>query len=648
MSAWLWLAAAAAVSIAATAWWYGRREERVRGRGLAALLRGLALFFLLSAPWLPGLADSERSRPRAAILLDVSSSMRRPVRSGAADSRIDAARRATVELLGDRQVRIWSFGDRVEAIAGGAIDSVTPSAPESRVVEAIELARASGADTLYILTDGELSDREAARRLARRLGVHVREVRVAEKKQGLAIRALRAPRAVAAGDSLTAEAELTAVGRAGDTLRVRVALGEDSLDARALVAPADARIATARFRIPVSGAADTSEWRPLDVIVEASPSRIGPGASARSWVRVTPEPTGAVLISLDPDWESRFMAPVLDRSVPGGCRVFLQVGQGSWVEGGTRPTGGVSEARVRAAANAASMLVVQGDPAAVPPWLRSLAARSPAVMHLARGSGALAGTGLTVEGVLAGDWYAETPAPAGPVSAHLLGASAAGLPPFSVFRGVVGAGGTSVLEARLGRQGSTRPIVLLVTEGERRRAAVLAEGGWRWAARGGEGLSLYRGLYAGIARWLGERRADIPVELADRSPRAGDSLRWRAAPGVRDLHVRVEDASGTALWASETSGSVRSVSGPPLGAGDARFTAKGLSGDEPFQLEVPFYVGVSREDLPVVVGTPLDVYPADAERGRTPPGSDPPVWPFALSIALLCAEWLWRRRSGLR
>jgi hypothetical protein len=155
-------------------------------------------------------------------------------------------------------------------------------------------------------------------------------------------------------------------------------------------------------------------------------------------------------------------------------------------------------------------------------------------------------------------------------------------------------------------------------------------------------------LYAGIARWLGERRAGIPVELADRSPRAGDSLRWRAAPGVRDLHVRVEDASGTALWASETSGSVRSVSGPPLGAGDARFTAKGLSGDEPFQLEVPFYVGVSREDLPVVVGTPLDVYPADAERERTPPGSDPPVWPFALSIALLCAEWLWRRRSGLR
>ena len=647
MSAWPWLAAAAVVSVVVTGWWYGRREERVRGRGIGALLRALGLFFLLSAPWMPRLGDSGRAPPRAAILLDVSSSMRRPVRSGEAGSRIDAARLALADLQRDREAPIWSFGDRVEAVAIGALDTLSPSAPESRLVGAIELARASGADTLYVVTDGELADRETARGLARRLGVHVREVRVAAEARGLAIRRLGAPRAVSTGDSLTAEAELTAANRAGDTLAVLVTLGSDTLRAGAIEAPADGRTARARFRIPVSGAADTAEWRPLDVIVGASPAEEEPSAHARRWVLVTPEPTGAALISLDPDWEARFLAPVLERSVPGGVRVFLRSGPGSWIEGGTRPFGGVTEARVRAVAGAASMLAVQGSPSAFPPWLRSIVAGKPAVMHLVRGSGTLAGTGMTIERALTGDWYVETPAPAGPVSAHLLGASASGLPPLSVLRGAVGASGAAVLEARLGRQGSTRPVALLVAEGERRLAVVLGEGGWRWAARGGEGLSLYRGLYSGIARWLGERMAGAPVALADASPRAGDSLRWRAAPEVRDLEIRVEDASGTQVWTRETSGSVRSVSGPPLEAGDARFTATGRSGDEPFRLEVPFHVGASREDLLIVVGDPLDVDPARAPTEPSP-GSGPPVWPFALSIALLCAEWLWRRKSGLR
>ena len=52
--------------------------------------------------------------------------------------------------------------------------------------------------------------------------------------------------------------------------------------------------------------------------------------------------------------------------------------------------------------------------------------------------------------------------------------------------------------------------------------------------------------------------------------------------------------------------------------------------------------------LPGSVGAPLNVPASGAGTAPGLPGSDPPVWPFALSLVLLCVEWLWRRRVGLR
>ena len=184
--------------------------------------------------------------------------------------------------------------------------------------------------------------------------------------------------------------------------------------------------------------------------------------------------------------------------------------------------------------------------------------------------------------------------------------------------------------------------------GDRRWAVVQAEGAWRWAARGDEGLALYRGLYVGMIRWLVERTAPQPIQLSDPYVRAGDSLQWRVAPEVRDLAMQLEDASGDVVWSSSPPDSVTRITGPPLERGDARFIATGTTRGNPFRIARPFHVNARLEEMPNHIGPVLDVGHDAAAGGRTVPGSDPPVWPFAAAIVLLCVEWLWRRKIGLR
>jgi hypothetical protein len=646
---WLALGAAAALSAGVAGWWYGRREEKVRGRGLAAFLKGAALFFILSTPWLSPLRHGSETRPRTAILVDHSLSMGYPSDSAGDVTRLQAAREVATELYRSRMsAEIWAFARRARRIELADLERLEAAGEDSRVVDAIERARAAGSDSLIVVTDGELADREAGRRLAERLGVAVREVRVTGGVSRVGIRALSASSTVTAGDTLEVRAEIVAIGRSGDSIQVTLDFGQDLSDATTVELPAQGRSVEATFRVPVGPASDSTEWRPLDVRVEGGVPPWDATARARSWVAVTPEPTGAVMVSLDPDWEARYLSPVLERSAPGGARVFLRVGDGVYIRAGARPAGGIPEASVRQAAEAATLLVLQGDPSNLPAWIESTARRRPAVMHLVRGTGLVPGTGVMVEEALPGEWYAETPPPPSPVSAHLLGVELVDLPPLSRLYGSTGSVDGSVLSARRDRQGGPRPVAVIGSTEGRRWAVVNGEGAWRWAARGDQGLALYRGLFAGITRWLVERTAPMPVQLSDLSPRTGDSVRWRVAPNVRDLAIRLEDSSETVVWSDTSLGSATAITGPPLERGEARFVATGNAGGVPFQIHRPFHVNAGAEELPNAAGPPLDVRPDDMVGERNVAGSEPIVWPFAAAILLLCAEWLWRRRVGLR
>ncbi|MFW6090215.1 MAG: hypothetical protein ACODAB_10710, partial [Gemmatimonadota bacterium] len=138
----------AALAGAAASWWaYARLEEPVPGRAGPAILRGIALFLLLAGWWLPSVSvGAGGDRPTTALLVDRSLSMSLPASVGGM-SRADSAALLAADV--DRATTLW-FGDSARLANEG--DGAGPEDAASRVVPALEAARAGGADQVVLLT----------------------------------------------------------------------------------------------------------------------------------------------------------------------------------------------------------------------------------------------------------------------------------------------------------------------------------------------------------------------------------------------------------------------------------------------------------------------------------------------------------------
>jgi hypothetical protein len=549
-----------------------------------------------------------------------------------------------------RSPDLWLFGISTERIGIDRLSEDGPSREGSRVLPGIERAHAAGSDSILIVTDGELEDRESARRLAENLGVVVREIRVARAVGRPAIARVISPRGVAAGDTLEVRVEVVVGGRVNGPIRLTLSgdTGEP-LDTAHVDVPSAGRTTVARLRTVLSVESDTAEWRAFDIGIDDVPQPWREAAKRRVWVHATPQPTGAVMISTDPDWEPRYLFPLLERATPGGARSYLGLGDGQYIHAGPSAGGAVSETSVRRAAETATLLVVQGDPRHLPPWLQATCRSRPAVLFLARGTGPVPGSAIEIREALGGEWYVTDPGPASPVSPYVMSSVFDGLPPLSRLYVSSGRSDWAVLQARRDRRGGQRPLAVMGGDGSRRWAVLQGEGTWRWAARGGSGLSLYRGLFAGITGWLLERTLPQPIQLEEPAPREGDRLRWRVAPDVRDLVIAVTGEDGALQWSDSLDTPGVRVDGPRVSTGPSSFSAIGRTPEKSFSVYRPLYVGASRELVPHVPGPPLDVDAPGLTGERPGAGrARPSVWPFIAAAALLCAEWLWRRRSGLR
>lgn len=633
----------AALAAAAVSWWaYVRLEEPVPGRAGPAVLRGFAILLLLSGWWLPPLwTGAGGDRPTVALLLDRSLSMSLPASIGGL-SRADSA--ALVAGGVDPAIALW-FGDSVRA--GQRLGDAGPDDAASRVVPALEAARAAGADSVILVTDGELDDREEARLAARRLGLGVREERMAPRMARLAVRGVDAPTAAEAGDTIRLVVEVVAVG---DTIAADSAsLSVTGPDGTRSIIRFEVPVPDRTLRVPVGVVAAEDEgdaWRAYDVRLEPDADPLGPGPRYRVWIEIVPTAAGAVIVAADPDWESHYLLPVLARSTAGGATAWLRVGPDRWIRSGTEriPTG--DDARVRRDAARAELLVVQGTPGRGPAWLDGVAARHPRVLWFARGPGTIPGSGMRVGGPQPGEWYPGGPVPSSPIAGFLDGLDHPSLPPIGRLFAVEGHE-WAPFEIRRNRAGSGRPPIAAARSGARRRVVVAAEGTWRWASRAGAARQAYRSLFAGLAGWLLEAPERRPVELARARLVAGDTVRWRVASGVSNLRIAVSDSAGAVVWADTIAAPDTAVAGPRAPPGSQRFVAEGIVAGEAFRIGRPFEVeGAERELAARPVGPALDG--AAIGGGAAVAGGDRPMWPFVLAAVMLCGEWYWRRRIGLR
>ncbi len=603
---------------------YGRARGRAWGPaicrfGAATTLAALAL----DAP--AGRAGS----PRPFAALDVSASWRRARGAGLG---ADGYRQALAAIAAARPESLFLVGDSLRS----APPPASPDDDRSRIRPAVDRAAASGR-ALVIVTDGEIDDPEALDALP--AGSDVEVIRTPEGPDA-AVLSLEAPRATVAGDTITVHAAVVA-GSAGSgagylTLRLDDAL-ERSIPVPELPPYGEQRIET---QVAVGGANGT---RVLRAIVNAAGDVEHRNDTLGVSLNVAPA-VGAVFVSTSPDEDARYALGVLRGTVALPTRGFFLVSPGNWRQDGTLAA--VSEADVRRAVGQAPLVVLHGDTGIFgPPRAATRGGLALVVPPPLGGGGTRAG---------ADEWYA-TDAPPSPIAATLRGVPWDSLAPIDVgdigAAGAAGGGAAGAwdgLDARRARRFEPRVAVAGSDRNGRRVVIVAAAGLWRWRVRaggaGGAGLSAFTALWGGIFDWLAaagvDDRAAIPGEGVQRE---GDSLEWRRGSRTDSAVALVLRRRGAptrpdTLMARFAVGAATAAT-PPMPAGVYDVRVRGGS--------AIVVVNPSREWLPRRPTARSGRRGAVAIAGLAPRLRGV-AWAYALVVIALAAEWLLRRRMGLR
>jgi hypothetical protein len=332
----------------------------------------------------------------------------------------------------------------------------------------------------------------------------------------------------------------------------------------------------------------------------------------------------AVFVSTSPDQDARFAIAVLRGTLALPTRGFLRVAPGNWRHEGTLAP--ASELEVRQAVKDAPVAIIHGDTSIFGP------PQSTTFGPLAL---------MVPPDVDDGEWYPSA-TPVSPLSGALAAVPLESLPPIST--GQPARGDWVGLEARRGREPVRRPIVV-GRDSPRRTVTVTGSGFWRWRFRGGASADAYAALWGGIFDWLAAERADrrgaVPEESA---VRAGQTIRWRRGSSA-DSIVRIAVQR-------------RRAEGRPPDTLVLRFAAGAAIRETPALPPGIYDVLVPGGRTILVVNAAAELLPnrprlrsgdvgrrarADDARHARSVGAL-----YALVILLLCAEWLARRRAGLR
>jgi hypothetical protein len=597
----LWLIAIV-VGVLVAALQYARlRAPSGARRVLLAALRAVAMTIAVAL-----VLDAPLGRPKAVqplIFVDASLSM---TREGGTllQAALDSARGAG----GDT---VFLFGDSVRPSQGAprAEDAAT------RIRPIVERTMATGRPAI-LLTDGEMQDSSALDALTS--GSRV-VVLARGQRRDAAVAALDVPRAAVDGDSILARVTVTsgALGANAGALSLLVGdrqIARTTLDA---MSPWSERQTELRAKLSDAGQGATLIRAIITTSEDAEPRNDTLSAA----IEIS-RAASAVFVSTSPDQDSRFAIAVLRGALALPTRGFYRLAPSVWRVEGTLTS--VPEAEVRRALREAPVAILHGDTAIFG-----------APMSATSGPLAL----LVQPESDDGEWY-PSGAPSSPLSGVLAAIPFDTLPP--VAAGAPATGDWIGLEARRGREMMRRPVIV-GRDTPRRVVTITASGFWRWRFRGGASADAYSALLGGIFDWLAAERADRRGAVPDEGIiRAGQPIRWRRGSSSDSLvHVVLRQRRGgqaDSLTLRFAPGTTVQESAP-MRAGVYEVSVPGG--------QTLLSVNASAELLPErprlassSVGRRSNLADARGARGNG--------WLYALVIALLCVEWVMRRRMGLR
>jgi hypothetical protein len=601
----LWLAAILAGLVAAVVQ-YGRgviAPRTVQLAFLRALAVGLVVALLLGAPAGPA------RLPRADVGLDASESFGRGRVDGEAcwHAALDSAARAG----GER----FRFGESLRADA-----SRTPPIDRASSVRPFADRAAATGRPVVLVTDGELDDGDLLASLPR--GSRTIVVSCAAAPD-VAMSSLDAPPVLLVGETVTARVTIVAGARGASPARVELRLDDALLASVDALALAPFGEQTFDLRVVAGGG---ERGAVLRAIVRAAGDREPRNDTLSLGVDVTRAPA-AVFVSTSPDYDAREAIAALRGATSLPTRAYYRVAPGEWRADGTLTR--ATESEVRAAVRGAPFVVLHGDTAV---FGAPRAATRASLLLFAPPSGD------------EGEWFASG-FPPSPLSAGLGALPVDSLPPLNVAtRSAMPRAQWEGLVTHRGGVPADRRVALVGWDEPRRIAVLGATGFWRWRFRGGVRADAYSAFFGALYDWLAAGRSDRRAAVPEGIPlRAGMPVRWRrGAPADSVVTVTIRRRGATARVQTVTlhfADGANVTESAPLAPG--MYDAVMAGGT------ALLAVNASRELVPRRPTVTSGAVGGAAALGEAPSLRDV-GWIYALAILALCAEWLLRRRVGLR
>ncbi len=645
------------------AWVYLRREFAVRSRPVLLALRLLAVTGVVVLLWNPTLSRPTRSdMPERVAVLDASASM--AARTAEGTALWDLARERARMWAGEG-ARILVAGSTVRALDPDSLSALEPAATGSLLAEAVTVAAEAGAREVVLITDGRIGDPVATALAGWRLGVELSVDSLAGAGPNAGLARLVVPATVAGGDPVAGRVEVEG-WNVVDSLTVAIAVNGEPVRRLRLPAPAEGATQGTDFELPTIS--DAGTYRVTARIEEEDAFARDDERSAI--VRVDPEETGVLLVSFAGDWEPRYLLPVLDQVTGLPVRGFVRTGPDRFQPMNPGPAGdspAIDGATLGRMLRRAGMVVALGVSAAEASLLEEATLRTRRMLIFPLDGVGAAMAGVATTAPLQGEWYPDAP-PSSPIAGEVEAFAAAGLPPLTDLLPLVGTEeGGAALTLRRGGAGEPLPALVLRSGAGKRVGVVLARGFWRWAFRGGEAREHYRRLWAATAGWLmaDEALATGPgIRPADPILPVTDPVPW-VARGYEDEEIALylADARGAPVLDSSLvvppGGSFATPSLPP---GSYRYVAVAssappsalpdsaapplsdtLAGSFEIESFTPEMLILPTDPVTLSLRTATDRAPVTGRRPLR-------TWPFAwlLILTAIAAEWIGRRRAGLR
>ncbi|MYH52402.1 MAG: hypothetical protein F4139_05570 [Gemmatimonadetes bacterium] len=628
-------------------WVYYRREFTVRSRPLLLAARLVTVAALVAIIWNPTIPTTPGgATPTRFVILDASASMTAVTADG---TQLWAAAVERARGYAADGARLLVAGAAATAWGPDSLDAAVPDGVESLLADAVRIAAEAGAREITLVTDRRVADPVAATTTARRLGVSLGVDSLPRAAPNLALARLVLPASAERGETVRGSVEVEGTATI-DSLTVTVAVDGRPHTALRMAAPGGG-IGTATFNLGPAAALGPGAHRVTARIEHADAFPLDDERAAI--VEIDPEETGVLLVSFAPDWEPRFLLPVLSQVTGLPVRGFLRTGPDRF-QPMDAPAGGgaetIAEDALERLLRRAGIVVAMGVDGAAAEILEPATARTRRLLVFPRDGAGAAMAGVATGAPLPGEWYLDDPPPS-PIAGEAGRFASGGLPPLTGILPVLDGGGGSALYVRAGGAGDAETALLLRQYGNRRAAVVLASGFWRWAFRDGEPREHYRRLWAAVGGWL---MADEPlgtgpgVRPAGTVLARGVPLRWRGSGYEGEkVGLTVTDSTGSVVLDSTVAvpagGQFTTPAVLPGRYGYTVAAADTTGGD----FEVTSFSGdmlhrsLDPGDLTVRAAVGGDSFEA---------GRPLRTWPllYVLILAALCCEWVGRRRAGLR